>query len=208
MVVRQVSVLFTKGIYGLLGANGSGKTTLLKLIGGSLKPDTGVVLCDDKNIEEMKEGYWDLLGYLPQDFGYYPQSSCLEFMEYMARLKGIPEKVAERKTRRIFKRVGLEKKEERKIGELSEEEKKRLGIAQCLLNDPQILLLDEPTTGLGPQQRKGVCDLIAELATERIVLWSTQMTTDVGLVASQLYEMRDGLLIELPQGCQVERRAW
>lgn len=194
--VDQVSATLTQGVYGLLGANGAGKTTLMRMICGVLQIDEGEILCDGENIGKMDERYREMLGYLPQDFGYYPNFTVMDFMLYIASLKGITGVYAKQKSKVLLQKVGLEKNSKTKIKELSGGMKQRLGIAQSLLNDPKILVLDEPTAGLDPKERVRFRNMIANLGRDRIVILSTHIVSDVEEIADWIFIMKDGRIIE------------
>ncbi|MGN0323721.1 MAG: ABC transporter ATP-binding protein [Oliverpabstia sp.] len=194
--VNQINAVLHPGVYGLLGANGAGKTTLMRMICGVLKMDEGKILYDGEDMYDMGERYRELLGYLPQDFGYYPNFTVMEFMLYMASLKGIGTALAKQKSKVLLKKVGLESNHRTKIKALSGGMKQRLGIAQSLLNDPKILLLDEPTAGLDPKERVRFRTMIASLGKDRIVLLSTHIVSDVEEIADWIFMMKDGEIIK------------
>lgn len=194
--VNQINAVLHPGVYGLLGANGAGKTTLMRMICGVLKMDEGKILYDGEDMNDMGERYRELLGYLPQDFGYYPNFTVMEFMLYMASLKGIGTALAKQKSKVLLKKVGLESNHRTKIKALSGGMKQRLGIAQSLLNDPKILLLDEPTAGLDPKERVRFRTMIASLGKDRIVLLSTHIVSDVEEIADWIFMMKDGEIIK------------
>lgn len=195
VAVDHLNATFENGVYGLLGANGAGKTTLMRMICGILTPTDGEMQYDDKNITDMGEEYRELLGYLPQDFGYYPEFEAREFMLYIAALKGIPAMMARKKTQELLELVGLSKVARKKIKTFSGGMKQRLGIAQAMLNDPKILVLDEPTAGLDPKERVRFRNLISDVASERIVILSTHIVSDVEYIADQIIMMRGGCMI-------------
>ncbi len=193
IAVDRLSFTLTSGVYGLLGANGAGKTTLMRMICGILKPTSGEVKFDGVHVSE--ERYRDVLGYLPQDFGYYPEFSAQDFMYYMASLKGLTKSQAKSKTKELFEIVSLSDVAKKKIKTFSGGMKQRLGIAQALLNNPKILILDEPTAGLDPKERVRFRNLISELGKDRIVLLSTHIVSDVENIANIILVMKDGQLI-------------
>lgn len=193
IAVDQLSFRLTSGVYGLLGANGAGKTTLMRMICGILRPTSGEVTFDGIDVSE--ERYREVLGYLPQDFGYYPEFSAQDFMYYMASLKGMTKTQARAKTKELLETVSLSEAAKKKIKTFSGGMKQRLGIAQALLNNPKILVLDEPTAGLDPKERIRFRNLISELGKDRIVLLSTHIVSDVEHIAGTIMVMRDGRLI-------------
>jgi len=190
---NHISITLQKGVYGLLGANGAGKTTLLRMICGVLAPDSGIIRFD--GIDVSDEDYRDALGYLPQDFRYYPEFSALDFMLYIAALKGLPKSKAKEKAWELLEKVSLEKEARKKIKTFSGGMKQRLGIAQSMLNDPRILILDEPTAGLDPKERVRFRNLISRLGADCIVLLSTHIVSDVEYIANTILVMKDGQLL-------------
>lgn len=192
-VVENISLSLKQGVYGLLGANGAGKTTLMRMLCGILKADTGSVTFD--GISVASEEYRDVLGYLPQDFGYYPEFTGMEFLMYMASLKGLNKTSAKKKATELMDLVGLGDKGRKKIKTYSGGMKQRLGIAQALLNDPKVIILDEPTVGLDPRERVRFRNMIAELGKENIVLLSTHIVSDIEHIADVVLMMKEGKLI-------------
>lgn len=193
--VQGVSLRLTHGVWGLLGANGAGKTTLMRMVAGLLKPDAGRVTYDGIPIEVLKGRYRDIFGYLPQEFGFYPEFRVRDYLEYVAALKGLPAKRAKEKIDRLLEQLTLAEVSKKKISKLSGGMKRRVGIAQALLNDPKVLLLDEPTSGLDPGERIHLRNLISEFARERIVLISTHIVSDVEYIATRNAIMKDGRLV-------------
>ena len=193
IAVDRISLKMHKGVYGLLGANGAGKTTLMRMLCGILKPTSGSVSFD--NFDVTTEEYRSELGYLPQDFGYYPEFTGMDFLLYMAALKGLDKSYAKRKASQLLQEVSLQDKANKKIKTYSGGMKQRLGIAQALLNDPKILVLDEPTAGLDPKERVKFRDLIAELGKESIVLLSTHIISDIEHIADVVLMIKGGQLI-------------
>jgi len=192
-VVKDISLSLKPGVYGLLGANGAGKTTLMRMLCGILKPDFGSVKMDD--IDVSAEEYRDILGYLPQDFGYYPEFTGIDFLLYMSSLKGLTKAAAKRKVAELLEFVGLGEKGKKKIKTYSGGMKQRLGIAQALLNEPKLIILDEPTVGLDPRERVRFRNMIADLGKNSIVLLSTHIVSDIEHIADVVLMMKDGELI-------------
>ncbi|MBQ8390568.1 MAG: ABC transporter ATP-binding protein [Oscillibacter sp.] len=193
IAVDKVSARLHQGVYGLLGANGAGKTTLMRMLCGILTPTSGTVTFDGMDASE--EGYRAILGYLPQDFGYYPEFTGMDFLLYLAAMKGIPRPRARRKAEELLELVSLREAGGRKIKTYSGGMKQRLGIAQALLNDPKLLVLDEPTAGLDPKERVRFRTLMEELGKNSIVLLSTHIVSDVEHIAGEVLMMKEGRLI-------------
>lgn len=193
IAVDRISLRLNTGIYGLLGANGAGKTTLMRMVCGILKPTSGTITFDGIDVSE--ERYRSMLGYLPQDFGYYPEFTGEDFLLYMAALKGMRKPQARRKTVELLKLVSLHDVAKKKIKTYSGGMKQRLGIAQVLLNQPKLLVLDEPTAGLDPKERVRFRDLIKDLGKDSIVLLSTHIVSDIEHIADDILMMKSGQLI-------------
>lgn len=193
IAVDRISVTLRQGVYGLLGANGAGKTTLMRMLCGILKPTSGTITFDGMDVSE--ESYRAILGYLPQDFGYYPEFTATDFLMYLAALKGIPKQTAKRRVKELLELVSLQDVKHKKIKTFSGGMKQRLGIAQALLNDPKLLILDEPTAGLDPKERVRFRNLIETLGKDSIVLLSTHIVSDIEHIANEVLMMKDGQLI-------------
>ena len=192
-VVDNIKLRLRRGVTGLLGANGAGKTTLMRMMCGILKPDSGEITYDGHDV--LSEGYRNILGYLPQDFGYYPEFTGRDFLMYFAALKGLDKKAAKTRTEEILKMVGLDDVGKVKIKKYSGGMKQRLGIGQALINRPEILILDEPTVGLDPKERVRFRNLIEELGKTTIVLLSTHIVSDVEHIADDIVMVRSGEII-------------
>lgn len=194
--VDDMNIRITNGVYGLLGANGAGKTTLMRMICTLLTPTSGQILCDGKDIQKMEGEYRNLLGYLPQEFGFYPEFSVKDYLLYIASLKGIRPVVAKKRVKELLEQVGLSKAANKKMKKLSGGMKRRVGIAQAILNNPKILILDEPTAGLDPTERVRFRNMISELSKERIVILSTHIVSDVEYIANEIWLMKNGRLMQ------------
>ncbi len=194
--VDDMNIRITNGVYGLLGVNGAGKTTLMRMICTLLTPTSGQILCDGKDILKMEGEYRKLLGYLPQEFGFYPEFTVKDYLLYIASLKGIRPAVAKKRVKVLLEQVGLTKTENKKMKKLSGGMKRRVGIAQAIINNPKILILDEPTAGLDPTERVRFRNLISELSEERIVILSTHIVSDVEYIANEIWLMKNGRLVQ------------
>jgi len=193
--VDNVDVTLSPGVYGLLGANGAGKTTIMRMICGVLNPTSGSIRINQHNIQDVGDKYRSGLGYLPQDFGYYPDFTAKEFMYYVAALKGLSDKQTKYNTRELLEAVSLSNVANKKIRTFSGGMKQRLGIAQAVINSPQILVLDEPTAGLDPKERVRFRNLIADFARDKIVILSTHIVSDVEYIANTILVMKNGRLL-------------
>ena len=194
------SVTLDEGVWGLLGPNGAGKTTLMNIVAGVLRQTSGSVYWDGKNIDELGAEYRDILGFLPQNPGLYKNFSARKFLEYMAALKGVYQGKGEKKALRarideLLELVNLSADAHRKVGGFSGGMKRRLGIAQVLLNDPKLIILDEPTAGLDPQERIRFRNLISTVAFDRIVIWSTHIVSDIEYISKEVLLIKQGKFV-------------
>ena len=195
--VNGVSCTLTNGVYGLLGPNGSGKTTLLRMICGILEATEGRVLYGGSSIRDLGAEYRRVLGYLPQEFGYYSEFTAKRFLMYLAALKAMGKTEAGEKVEELRRKVDLDRDKNRKIKTFSGGMVRRLGIAQALLNDPEILILDEPTAGLDPRERIRFRNIISTLSRKRIILLSTHIVPDVEYIADEILLMKEGKLLAM-----------
>lgn len=194
--VDDVNLHLSPGVWGLLGANGSGKTTLMRMVCGIMKPTAGRICYDGIDIAQLDDLYREAIGYLPQEFGFYPEFTVQQYLEYIAALKGIPDKQAKDKIEELLARLSLEDVRKKKIIKLSGGMKRRVGIGQALLNDPELLVLDEPTSGLDPGERVRFRNLLSEFAQGRIVLISTHIVPDVEYIAAHNAIMKNGSILQ------------
>lgn len=210
--VDNVSFRLSYGVYGLLGPNGAGKTTLMKMLVDILTPSAGEVCLNGVNIHELGASYRDKLGYMPQEIGVYKNFSARKFLKYIAALKGITGKAADEKIEELLDLVGLRDVGRKKLGGFSGGMLRRIGIAQTLLNDPEILILDEPTAGLDPQERIRFRNIISELSENRIVVLSTHIISDMEFIAGEVIIMRNGGVLKVDTTDQllqeVEGKVW
>lgn len=195
IVVDCVSTVLRPGVYGLLGANGAGKTTLLRMLCAVLEPTSGEVLFNETEVASMGADYRNIIGYLPQDFGYYPGYTAMEFLMYISALKGIPKRMAKRRAAELLEMVGLRQEAGRKIKTFSGGMKQRVGIAQALLNNPKIVILDEPTAGLDPKERVRFRNLLSDYAEDKIVILSTHIVSDVEAIADEVLLIKKGRFV-------------
>ncbi len=185
----------TSGVYGILGPNGSGKTTLIRILIGVLKANEGTVSFNGKSIQELGETYLDRIGYLPQYSSFYKNFRLDEFLKYMGVLKNIPKSFANQRVLETLEYVNLADLSKKYIGELSGGMKQRLGIAQAILNDPDILVLDEPTAGLDPVERIRFRNLISRLSENKLVLVATHIVSDIENIAKEILLLKNGQLV-------------
>lgn len=203
--VDNINIDLVPGVYGLLGANGAGKTTLMRMICGVLKPSSGSICLNGKAIQDLGEQYYTQLGYMPQDFGFYPDFTAREFMFYMSAVKGLDKKESKVRTEKLLSIVNLQNAADKKIRSYSGGMKQRLGIAQAQLNNPAILVLDEPTAGLDPKERVRFRNIISDFAKEKIVILSTHIVSDVSYIADTILMMKNGsFLLHQPMSAVTE----
>ena len=196
IAVDKFSVTLSSGIYGLLGPNGSGKTTLMRILADVSSASSGDILVNGESKNKLGAEYRDLIGYVPQNIGFYKNFTAEKFLYYVAALKGVDKNIEKSKIDELLKFVNLEQDRKRRIGKFSGGMKQRLGIAQALLNDPKILILDEPTAGLDPNERIRFKNLIAQLSKGKIVILSTHIVSDIEFIANEVLVMKDGKLVE------------
>ncbi|AOR23583.1 ABC transporter ATP-binding protein [Clostridium taeniosporum] len=190
-----ITVTLENGVYGLLGPNGAGKTTLMKQITTLIKPDKGENLYNGKDILKMDDKYRDIIGYLPQEFGVYNNFTAKQFLQYVGALKGIKGRSLNSRVGELLELVGLYDVRNKAIGKFSGGMKRRVGIAQVLLNDPKIIVLDEPTAGLDPQERTRFRNLIAKISRDKIIILSTHIISDIESVAKETIMIKKGKLL-------------
>ena len=193
--LRSVQLSLRPGVLGLLGPNGAGKSTLMRILATITKPTSGRVLWNDTDIARNPDALRGALGYLPQDFGVYPNLSAIEFLEYLSAVKGISARAAKKRIGELLELVNLADSAKRPLGGYSGGMRQRVGIAQALLNDPQLLIVDEPTAGLDPEERVRFRNLLSELSGERIVILSTHIVSDVEAVATSIALLDRGELL-------------
>ena len=189
--LEDISLTFTPGVYGLVGPNGAGKTTLIKMLTTLLFPTRGQILWNGEDILALGEAYRGVLGYLPQEFGYYPGYTPRQFLRYAAALQRIPRKEVDRRIEELLDTVGLSNDAGRKLRKFSGGMLQRVGIAAAMLGDPELLILDEPTAGLDPRERVRFRNLIHALSADRIVILSTHIVSDIETIAGQIVMFRD-----------------
>ena len=196
IVLDHFSAALEPGVYGLLGPNGAGKSTLMNLITQNLEPDEGEILVNGISATKMGASYRDVLGYMPQQQGLYDRFSALEFLRYLASLKGLKAKESRKRIEELLEVVNLTKARNRKLGGFSGGMKQRVLLAQALLNEPQILILDEPTAGLDPKERIRIRNYISSISENKIVLIATHVVSDVECIAKEILFLRGGKLLE------------
>jgi ABC-2 type transport system ATP-binding protein len=193
--LKNFSIEIKPGILGLLGPNGAGKSTFMRMLATITKPTDGKILWDDVDIVKSPDTLRAVLGYLPQDFGVYPNLNAVEFLEYMAAIKGLDSASAKKRIDELLQVVNLKDAAKRPLGGYSGGMKQRVGIAQALLNDPQLLIVDEPTVGLDPEERVRFRNLLSDLSGERIVILSTHIVSDVEATATRIALVHKGQLL-------------
>lgn len=207
LALSNYSITINKGVLGLIGPNGAGKSTLMKMIATISKPSTGSLLLDDVDIIQHPNAIRKVLGYLPQDFGVYPNLNAYEFLAYIAAMKGLGGKGLRERIALLLESVNLTADAKRPIGTYSGGMKQRVGIAQALLNDPKVLIFDEPTVGLDPEERMRFRQLVADLAQDCIIILSSHIVSDIETIADEVAIMRDGKLITHAPQHEVIRQA-
>ena len=193
--VREVNCVMEQGIYGLLGVNGAGKTTLMRMLCTIIQPSEGEILWNGKEIWKLGSAYREVLGYLPQEFGYYPDLNVYDYMMYISSIKGLKQAFANRRIKQLLEQVDMWKFRKRKMKHLSGGMVRRVGIAQAMLNDPKILVLDEPTAGLDPKERISIRNYIAELSKDKIILFATHVVSDIECIADKVLLLKSGEII-------------
>jgi len=192
MVFNNINLEFTKGIYVLLAPNGEGKTTLIKLLATLLFPDSGKIEYNGVSIYKLDEEYRGRIGYLPQEFNAYPSFSAISYMKYIAECKGIKKKEAEKRIPALFSLVSLDEVCKNRVGTFSVGMRKRLGIAQALLNDPEILIFDEPTAGLDPKESIRIRNYLTDISAEKTIIISTHILSDTEGIGGQIIMLKNG----------------
>lgn len=203
--VSNVSVQLKPGIWGLLGANGAGKTTLMRMIVGIMEPSAGTITCEGVDIDKMGDKYREKIGYLPQEFGYDHDMTVNDYLEYIAALKGLESSTVKEKISELLEILSLSDVRKKKISKLSGGMRRRVGVAQALLNDPELLIMDEPTAGLDPGERVKLRNYISEIAHDRIVIISTHIVSDIEYIASQIMVMKNGSIINMGSVLELEK---
>src|SRR5215467_10786169 len=206
--LRELSLRCEAGMLGLVGPNGAGKTSLMRMIATLLSPTEGCIRWNGQDIRTHGQALRQVLGYLPQDFGIYPEFTGRQFLRYLAAMKGLPSSLLHRRVDEVLEMVNLEQVADRRLPTYSGGMKQRIGIAQALLNDPELLIVDEPTAGLDPSERVRFRTLLASLTRNRIVLLSTHIISDVEAVASRLVILQEGRVLSdtTPEGLQAHAR--
>ncbi|MBD5638041.1 ATP-binding cassette domain-containing protein [Clostridium botulinum] len=194
--IDNMNLEFIPGIWGLLGPNGAGKTTLMRMLVGNIKPSNGEIILDDVNITELGSSYLDKIGYLPQQFGYDKNQTVEDFLHYIGSLKGINKKIRNERISELLREFNLSQVRKKKIDNLSGGMKRRVGICQAMLNNPDILIVDEPTAGLDIEERRKFRQYLTTISKEKIVILSTHIVSDIEFIANYLILMENGKVIE------------
>lgn len=192
---NNITLTLENGVYGLLGPNGAGKTTLMKQICTLVKPTEGEIIYNGKNIYSIEDEYRGILGYLPQEFGVYKNFSAKKFLQYVAALKNMDKKDTDKRIDELLNLVGLYDVRNKPVGKFSGGMKRRVGIAQALLNDPKIIILDEPTAGLDPQERTRFRNLLSDISKDKIIILSTHIISDIESIAKETIMIKNGEII-------------
>lgn len=202
LALDNINITLTEGVYGLLGANGAGKSTLMNIITDNIKADKGSIKLDGKDISKLGKDFRDILGYVPQQQGIYDDFTGIRFLWYMAALKGMKKNIAKERIEYVLELVNLKEHAHKKLGSYSGGMKQRILIAQGLLNDPKILILDEPTAGLDPRERIRIRNFIAEISIGKIIILATHVVSDIEYIAKEIILLKDGKV--LIEGSQLE----
>lgn len=201
--LQGITMSLENGIYGLLAPNGAGKTTLMKMLATLIKPTEGEITYNRENIFHLDEAYRELLGYLPQNFGYYKHYSPKKYLTYLAVLKGLPKETMAKRIDEVLEMVALSEVKNKKMRKFSGGMIQRVGIAQALLNDPKILILDEPTAGLDPKERARFRHILSELSRNRIIIISTHIVSDVETIANEIIMIKNKQLLYKQDGASI-----
>lgn len=194
--LQDVSFTLQRGIYGLLGENGAGKSTLMRILATVDFPTNGTISYDEIDIFDMDDKYRSLIGYMPQEYSVYPGFTAKDFLNYMGALKGISEEKLKVRIPEVLEFVNLSDFSDKKVNTFSGGMKRRIGIAQAIMNEPKILILDEPTAGLDPKERIRFSNIISDMGKDKIVLLSTHIVSDIEAIATQLLVMKTGEILE------------
>lgn len=194
--LRDVSFTLQKGVYGLLGENGAGKSTLMRMMATVDFPTKGEIRYEGKSIYAMDEEYRGLIGYMPQNYSVYPGFTARDFLQYMGTLKGVPGKKLKSRIEEVLNFVNLSDVADKKVKTFSGGMKRRIGIAQAIINEPQILIFDEPTAGLDPRERIRFSNIISDMGKDKIILLSTHIVSDIEAIANELVVIKNGNILE------------
>lgn len=203
LALNKLNITLNNGIYALLGPNGAGKTTLINMLVGILQPTSGEILCDGKSILSCERDYLSQIGYLPQSPSFYKQFSAEDFLSYMCLLKDIPKKQIAAKVNELLESVNLSDVRKKKLGTFSGGMRQRIGIAQALINDPSLLILDEPTAGLDPKERMRFRNILSKLSRDRIIILATHIVSDVEYLADWVILLREGNLVSMKKPAEL-----